>query len=282
MNQNIIQFTISVWGTGNVALRLSLALKTAGHHLEYVCGRDSGSGDKIVRALNRGEFRGETLFTTDYSLLKNSQIIILAVSDNAIGELSEKVASLFKGNNCSEAGISEFPLVVHTSGASSMTELCHNRKYGVLYPLMTLSKIKPVDFRLVPFLLEGSDSSAREMLTSIVYSLGAEYRFCDSSERLRTHLAAVYVSNFFNYLTGLAFEISRPNQTLLLPLAIETVRKAFLYEDPFAVQTGPAKRGDYETIRKHLEILKDYPEQEHIYQELTNLILKRSGFDKLN
>ena len=132
-----------------------------------------------------------------------------------------------------------------------------------------------------PF-LQGSDSSAREMLTSIVYSLGAEYRFCDSSERLRTHLAAVYVSNFFNYLTGLAFEISRPNQTLLLPLAIETVRKAFLYEDPFAVQTGPAKRGDYETIRKHLEILKDYPEQEHIYQELTNLILKRSGFDKLN
>ena len=70
MNQNIIQFIISVWGTGNVALDLSLALKTAGHHLEYICGRDSGSGDKIVRHLTEENSGRETLFTTDYFSVK--------------------------------------------------------------------------------------------------------------------------------------------------------------------------------------------------------------------
>ncbi|MCK9305717.1 MAG: DUF2520 domain-containing protein [Bacteroidales bacterium] len=280
MNQHD-RYRISVWGTGNVALRLSVALKDAGHSLEYICGRDVESGNKIVRILNRSGNKPDCSFTTDYTCLKESEVVVIAVSDDAIKELSEKFATLFDTRQDQYTGMAEPPLVVHTSGASPATVLASNSRYGVLYPLMTLSKIKPVDFRLVPFLLEGSDSVAEKILSSIVFSLGSEYHFCNSAERLRTHVAAVYISNFINYLAGLAFEISKPNQTLLLPLAIETVRKAFLYENPFDVQTGPARRGDIETICKHLEILGKYPEHRHLYIEITNLILERSGFEKI-
>ena len=279
-------YKISVWGTGNVALRLSIALKQAGHFLEYVCGRDEDSGNKIVRILNKEEegqnpFSQNTNFTNDYTRLTESEVLILAVSDDAIEELSHKFSLLFEASEFKADNNFRTPLVVHTSGASSMNCLSQNRHFGVFYPLMTLSKIKPVDFKIIPFLLEGSDSESEKILADLAFSLGSEYRLCDSSERLRTHLAAVYVSNFINYLAGLAFDLAKPNHVFLMPLAIETVRKAFLYEHPSGVQTGPAKRGDLKTINKHLSVLKDYPEHETVYRMLTNLILEISGHKKI-
>ncbi len=286
MNKKRNSYKISVWGTGNVALRLSVALKQAGHILEYVCGRDEDSGKKIVRILNK-EVEGQshnfldTSFTSDYTRMKASEVLILAVSDDAIEELSAKFASIFESDKLSKDNGLRTPLVVHTSGASPMNSLSQNKNFGVFYPLMTLSKIKPVDFKIIPFLLEGSDTESEKILADLAFSLGSEYRLCDSAERLRTHLAAVYVSNFVNYLAGLAFDLAKPNHVFLMPLAIETVRKSFLYEHPSIVQTGPAKRGDFKTINKHLSILEDYPEHEAVYRMLTNLILKISGHQEI-
>ncbi len=280
-------YKISVWGTGNVAFRLSVALKHAGHIIEYVCGRDEDSGNKIVRILNKEEegkinpFFKETSFTNDFTKLVQSDIIILAVSDDAVEELSAKFSSLFQRSEFKNDNNTKTPLVVHTSGASPMKCLSQNNHYGVFYPLMTLSKIKPVDFKIIPFLLEASDHQSEKILADLAFSLGSEYRLCDSSERLRTHLAAVYVSNFVNYLAGLAFDLAKSNHVFLMPLAIETVRKAFLYDHPSIVQTGPAKRGDLKTINKHLSILKDYPEHEAVYRMLTNLILEISGHKEI-
>jgi len=94
----------------------------------------------------------------------------------------------------------------------------------------------------------------------------------NSDERLKIHLAAVFVSNFINYMVGLAFDLSKPNQTFLMPLAIETVRKAFLYEHPSLVQTGPAKRGDINTLEKHLKLLNGMKEHREVYEILSKLI----------
>lgn len=263
-------YRISIWGTGNVAYRLSLALKSAGHSIPYICGRNEESGKKLVHILNKSDNNPhkiieETLFTKDYTQLRESDVIILAVSDNAIRPLAEELSAEFiKGNL--------IPLLVHTSGATSIGALDSYPFIGVFYPLMTLSKIKPVDFRLVPFLIESPVKEGEEILTEIVYSLGAEHKFSTSEERLKLHLAAVYVSNFVNYLTGLAFDLSTPNHVLLTPLAIETIRKAFLYEHPSMVQTGPAKRGDMNTIEKHLQLLEGKDEHKLVYETLSKLI----------
>ena len=39
--------------------------------------------------------------------------------------------------------------------------------------------------------------------------------------------------------------------------------------------TGPARRGDRETINKHLNLLKDYNEEKEIYKLLTNYIINK-------
>ncbi|MEN6619765.1 MAG: DUF2520 domain-containing protein [Rikenellaceae bacterium] len=267
-------YRISFWGSGNVAYRLSMALKSAGFPIPYICGRNTESAVKLVHILNKSEnnphhVSEKTAFTDDFKLLVGSDIVILAVSDDAIEELSFKFSTI-------EFADDKKPVLLHTSGASPMDLLSGNDSYGVLYPLMTLSKIKPVDFRQVPFFIESSSKKVNKILTDILFSLGAEYRILNSHERLKIHLAAVYVSNFVNYLTGLAFDISKPNHMFLMPLAVETVRKAFLYEHPSIVQTGPAKRGDIKTIEKHLELLSEMSEHKEVYEIISKLIAKQT------
>ncbi len=271
-------YRISFCGSGNVSYRLSMAIKAAGYTVPYICGRNSESSEKLVHILNKSDnnphhVSESTKYTNDIHILADSDIVILAVSDDAIEEFADNFAKTF-------AGCEKKPILLHTSGASSMNLLSGNKSYGVIYPLMTLSKIKPVDFRQVPFFIEFSNDEVKKVLTDIIFSLGAEYKIADSQERLKIHLAAVYVSNFVNYLTGLAFDLAKPNHMFLMPLAIETVRKAFLYKHPSIVQTGPAKRGDMKTIEKHLSLLSELNEHKELYEVISNLIAKQNSKTK--
>lgn len=270
---NYKKYKISIVGTGNVAYRLSLALNAAGMELIYIMGRDREEAAKLAYILNKPENgsptrKYETQVASESVKLFESDIIILAVSDNSIEEVSDLI---FRDSALSAHNTT----IIHCSGACDASLLGKFKNYGVLYPLMTLSKTKPVDFALIPFFLEASNSQVKEQLTDLCYALKSEYRFTNSEERLKLHLAAVYVSNFVNHLTGLAYDISKPNQMFLMPLAIETIRKAFLYEHPALVQTGPAVRGDYETIEKHLKLLEDMPLHKEIYDLVTTQIIKR-------
>ncbi|MDP3399479.1 MAG: DUF2520 domain-containing protein [Bacteroidales bacterium] len=275
-------YKISLVGCGNVAYRLSFALKSAGHSIPCVYGRDLNEANKLAYILNKPEIleytpsiphktKSEIIITTgtaDFKALLGSDIIILAVSDNSIQEVSDMLFEALKGEK-------ELPVVLHSSGATDISLLSKWPQYGVFYPLMTLSKTKPVDFKLIPFFLEANDSRVMEELTSLCYSLKSEYKICSSEERLKVHTAAVFVSNFVNYLTGLAFDISGQNQMYLMPLAIETVRKAFLYEHPSLVQTGPAVRDDHQTMDKHIEILRNLDDHKLVYETISTLILKQ-------
>lgn len=254
--------TISFIGAGNVAFRLALALHQAGHTIACVCNRTGEKADQLVRALRR--HRCGAFATGCIEEVPESDIIIIAVSDDAISAVVPRL----KGKNS---------LIVHTSGAMPVSALQPaGEKYGVFYPLMTLSRNKEIDMRLVPFLLEASDASSLSLLTGLVESLKAEYKVCDSGKRLQMHIAAVFATNFVNYLLGIAYDLSYPDFTFLLPGAVEAVRKAFLHT-PFTAQTGPARRNDRQTLEKHLEWLRSCGNTQalQVYEWLTPLIREK-------
>ena len=261
-------YKISVIGTGNLATRISTGLQQAGHEIVAVFDRDIAKAEHLSRTLKR--YKGKALFTSDYGSIPDSDIILIAVSDDAI----EEVAGHFNMTGA---------LVLHTSGGTEMEVLkrCGIKRYGVLYPLMTLSKSKNIDLKIIPFLLEAGSEADIEILTDIVTSLKAEYKICDSKKRLEMHVAAVFVSNFVNYMLTLAYEIANPDYVFLLPLAIESVRKGFLIE-PQKVQTGPAKRADMKTIGRHTALLKERFGKEHleVYELLTKSIIKKYNSQK--
>jgi hypothetical protein len=47
-----------------------------------------------------------------------------------------------------------------------------------------------------------------------------------------------------------------------------------MHSSPAEVQTGPAKRGDEEILKAHLEILKDDPELKGLYELISSGIRK--------
>lgn len=297
------RYSISFIGYGNAAYRLAITLQRHGHRVDYICGRDSQKAEKLAYILNKEEYApkeqhvaktqqavndnhvandkhstkelhvassflpSQVRSSTSYAHAANSEIVILAVSDSAISKVANEFHSI-----CAQNG--SFPLVLHCSGATHLDVLKQFPKHGVLYPLMTLSATKPVDFSLIPFFLESSSKETSALLKNICYSLSCEYKEIDSKERAQLHVSAVYVSNFINYLAGLAFDLAKPNHLFLMPLAIETIRKAFLYE-PRLVQTGPAIRGDVDTINKHLNLLEGFPEHKEVYELLTGKISKQ-------
>lgn len=60
----------------------------------------------------------------------------------------------------------------------------------------------------------------------------------------------------------------------LLPIAIQTVNR-WASVNASKLQTGPAVRNDQQTIRKHLDDLKDFPLEKELYQMITDYIIQK-------
>ncbi|SFD25865.1 Rossmann-like and DUF2520 domain-containing protein [Algibacter pectinivorans] len=207
--------------------------------------------------------------TDNLEALKDADLYIIAVSDDAISELSSSLP--FKDK-----------LVVHTSGSVSVYDLDMKLKRGVLYPLQSFSKAAKLDFDNVPICIETIDKKSYPLLKKVAVSLGSPTKRINSDQRRVLHLAAVFVNNFTNQLYRIGHEITESEGAefdLLKPLIKETANKI---EDmsPFKAQTGPAKRNDKKTIKKHLKQL-DNEHHKAVYELLTDSIKRTHGRKKL-
>ncbi|WP_299017256.1 DUF2520 domain-containing protein [uncultured Polaribacter sp.] len=187
----------------------------------------------------------------------SADITILAVSDDAISEVSSKI------NNT---------LVVHTSGACSITELKNTTRKGVFYMLQSFSKDKEVNFSEIPICLEAENEKDYHLLETIAQAIGTKIFKINSEQRKTIHVAAVFVNNFTNHLFKIGNDICKTNHVpfdILQPLIKETVLKIETLT-PSEAQTGPAIRNDEQTIKNHLDLLNK--NQQEIYSILTKSI----------
>ena len=149
----------------------------------------------------------------------------------------------------------------------------HNTRYGILYPLQTLSKGVETVFNKVPLLVEANSETDLELTEDIASSLSARVSRVTSEQRAALHLAAVFACNFSNHMYALADDILTHHGLsieLLLPLIDETAAKIHRTR-PIDGQTGPAIRGDNATIERHLSLL-DNPLLKDIYRQLSDSI----------
>ena len=120
----------------------------------------------------------------------------------------------------------------------------------------------------IPIIIDASDEGTLQQLESLAASISDTVVQVEENERLKLHLAAVFCNNFVNHLYLLMEQYCKEEDLdfkLLIPLIKETANR--LETDlPSQVQTGPAIRGDIETISKHLTLLEKHPELKKIYQ----------------
>lgn len=199
-------------------------------------------------------------FVNETADVNKADLIIIAVSDNAISEISSQLPF-------------ENQLIVHTSGSMPIAALDQKNRRGSFYPLQTFSKNRPVNWNNIPICIEAELDSDLELLQKIASELSSKVYNVNSDQRKALHLAAVFASNFTNHLYGIASKICAEHNLpfeILLPLIAETASKVAQL-DPTMAQTGPAIRNDDKTINSHLLALND-ENQKHIYELLTKSI----------
>jgi len=248
---------IVILGSGNVATHLGRAFKMAGQDVTQVWSRDITHASALADTLAAEPI--DNMFDLD----RSADLFIIAVKDEAIRELALELKLADQ-------------LLVHTSGSTGLSALDGaSTKVGVFYPLQTFSKIKSVDFRQIPIIIE---ANAPEVLTSIravADRLSEKVIELNSEQRKTLHVAAVFACNFTNHLFGLAQELLEEkglDYELLKPLIEETLSKIEM-NDPVSVQTGPAIREDQATIQAHLEVLKPNPALSELYTKLSQSIV---------
>lgn len=249
--------SVCIIGAGNVATHLFNAFNRA---------ENVFVNQWFSRNLNTiSTLKNEVEVLDNLSKLKEADVYILAVSDDAIKDVSKELS--FSNR-----------FIVHTSGAMTIHEMDKNNSRGVFYPLQTFSKDYDIDFSNVPICIEAEDKSKLDILKQLAEAIGNMHYKVNSEQRSSLHLAAVFVNNFTNQLYRVAHEITEStsvNFDILKPLIKETANKIEELS-PYRAQTGPAKRNDKKTIKKHLKLLKNEQHKE-IYELLTKAIQRTHG-----
>ncbi|WP_445664993.1 Rossmann-like and DUF2520 domain-containing protein [Fodinibius sp. AD559] len=262
---------ITIIGVGGLGNSMAKALSTAGIPIKSIFNRTAVKAQKLADDLNV-EISG--CFPSDGSELGN--LIFITVSDSAI----EPVAGCL-------AGIADdfsTKTVVHCSGNESANLLKDIKSKGgsiaSFHPLQTFTRQSELsDFEDIYFSLQG-DKSAFPQLKQIAKKLGANTLKVTEGQKAHLHAAAVMASNYLNTLLDVAVETASvsdlaPDEAkkALMPLVKTTLEN--IEEQSFGeALSGPIKRGDIQTIRHHLDLLKDQPELLVLYRILGQRTVK--------
>lgn len=242
-------------GAGNLATSVATNLYEAGVAINQVIATTQKSAKTLAYKF------GAAYSTSIEQINKNAVVYIVAVPDSQIEPVLTALCALDQ-------------MVVHTSGSTSISIFDEKKfpTHGVLYPFQTFSKSRVVNLQDVPICIEANNASNLAQLSNFAQQLSTRILPMGSEQRKWLHLTGVFGCNFINHILTLTYNIANSNGIdfeILKPLVDETIQKAFS-GDPAQMQTGPAIRGDFNTINKHQLMLKELdPALQKIYNVLS-------------
>ncbi|HEU4320455.1 MAG TPA: Rossmann-like and DUF2520 domain-containing protein [Acidimicrobiia bacterium] len=223
-----------VVGPGRAGGAIALASERAGHEIVGVLTR---SGDTRWRELPWDED------------LPECDVVLIAVRDDAISEVSHRLAPYLKN-----AGV-----VAHMSGFTPVLVLHHLQERGIavggFHPLKSLPDPETgADALPGAFVAIGGDPLAVDMLTHLASTLDLNHFHLDDRSRPAYHAAAAAAANFV--VTALAvsadlYESAGIDPAVSRPLVEGVVGNVF-DRGPASSLTGPIARGDIDTVIGHL------------------------------
>jgi len=248
-------FKIAFVGAGNVATHLAVNLCRLGYNITRIVARTAANAKVLADRV--GAVSGDNVADIE----ADTDFVIISTTDKAVAEVAAALPHV--------SGV-----VAHTSGSVPLDVLAgHHKRSAVIYPLQTFSRNTPVDMSRVPFFTEATDKDSLSVADAVVSAFGGRVMHAGSTERAGLHIAGVFACNFPVYMlemarqalekAGLPFDTVRP-------LVDATVEKVFAL-GPMQAMTGPARRGDTDTIKKQLLQLSN-DEQRQIYKVVSDAI----------
>lgn len=251
---------IALVGSGKVAWQLGKRLTDKGFAVSQVLSRTAEHARLLAEALN-------ATWSDQWSdILPDADWILIAIRDDVIGAVAEELSHHVPG-----------ALATHTSGATPGTVLApFFKRHGVFYPLQTFSQEREPNWSEIPICVDASTKQDLDVMLHIADRIGQKAYIIDDTQRAQLHVAAVFANNFSNHCFVIAEKILKEKGLsfeLLHPLMQETLAKA-LEQSPFAMQTGPALRGDQDTMQRHLQLLEQHPDWQQVYRLISESIEK--------
>lgn len=269
--------SVTIIGYGRLGQHLLRWLLKAGYPVTGVFNRSTlPMNPELFQAKYMGEFPESPDHLGDLS--------ILSVSDSAIPSVVSRLYGMQIEGKC----------IVHASGALPSSILAdlrdHGAHVGSFHPLQTFGPVgKKNPFKDVSISLEG-DWKCIELLLDLCRNLGANPHQTDAKGKALLHLACVWVSNYMHVLFHAAQQVSSTGQMstaqvqkMLAPLIQQTIENANEM-GPVAALTGPASRGDIESVHRHTELMRGPGEMAELYKSLAksaaSMALERGSLDQ--
>jgi predicted short-subunit dehydrogenase-like oxidoreductase (DUF2520 family) len=229
-----------VVGRGNLGRTLARAFNAAGHPADLRPARNGIEG--LVRSLRSAP----------------QAIAFLAVPDDAVLSTAGQLARAGRR-------IPESVAFVHLSGAlplGALGPLGATHPIGSFHPLQSFPEPRaPASVRGIVVAVDASSPLLLRRLGSLARAVGARPKHVVDAERALYHAAAVFASNYVDVLLGEGVRLlqdagwsEKEASAGLLALTegtLASVRKRGVV----AALTGPVRRGDVNTVERHLASL---------------------------
>lgn len=240
-------------GAGNVGIAMGKYLITQGLDVTGYYSRSKESSEKAAFLTKSKDYTGIM------ELVKDSEMIAITTSDDAIQQVSENLLKL--GLNWHNK------IIFHMSGvhASSLFEPLRGLGATIfsIHPMLSINDPNKAERELKTsyFTIEGKGERFQEIKETIA-KWGNPLIEIDTKDKVLYHTAASIVSNYLVTLLDIGLqmlkEIGFDEKTalgLIQPLITKTMNNV-IQDGTEKALTGPIARGDIGTVHKHIDTLK--------------------------
>lgn len=248
---------IVIIGSGNIAHFFVPLFQQAGHTVLQIYSPNIHNAAALANANHIPSFTNEL-----DSLIKDADVYILAVKDDALKQLNAQLRLKDK-------------IVIHCAGAVPVSVIKDISDHtAVIWTLYSIRKNNLPTINKVPLIVEAADAVTLPVIMELAGAISASVLNVDFQQRQRLHLNAVFVNNFSNHLFTIAQKLSEEEKlpfNVLQPIMEQTI---FQLRNtlPSESQTGPAIRKDEATMQKHLSLLEGHGIWQEIYRNISQSI----------
>jgi predicted short-subunit dehydrogenase-like oxidoreductase (DUF2520 family) len=265
---------IALIGAGNLAGALARSLRQAGYVIEQIVARTPGASLQRAKRLAADVGASATALENGKSKVTiNAEMVWFCVPDGAIASAAQSFATAVDWTG---------KVALHLSGALTSDELGALRRRGAAvasaHPLMTFVRGSRPALVGVPFAIEG-DRRAVRAARDIVKNLGAEAYSIRTEDKAAYHAWGTFASPLLTALLATSEQVAfkagvkrNSARKRMLPMLKQTLAN---YQTFGAAEgfSGPIVRGDVETVKRHLRVLRETPVAQEVYIALVRAAL---------
>ncbi len=263
--------SIMLVGSGNLAQALGPALRRAGYRITAIASRHDATSRRRAAALAR-KVGARVVGLAE--AVPEAAVVWLCHTDDALAETARLLARQngWRGK-----------IALHSSGALTSDVLSPLRRAGAhvgsLHPMMTFVAKAAPEMSEVPFAVEG-DRRAVAAAKRVVKDLGAQVFDLKKQSKVLYHalgsfsspmvVAALVTAERVGKAAGLT---EKQTRAIMAPILRQTLAN-YLEHGAAAAFSGPIRRGDMDTVRRHVRELKGVPDAMEVYRALVKSALR--------